>query len=188
MATEALPVPAPPRASLFEIALVFARISTTSFGGAAVIMMRREMIAQRKWFTEKEFLEIYALAQICPGGLPMSVAVICGKRLAGVPGALVGLVAQTVPGFFVLVGLALLTFDPHMALLRAALRGAAAAAVGSMLANAIQMNWPYRSKPADLAIIVAVALSVAFFHLGLWYVFALFVPLSLAFVRILKEA
>jgi chromate transporter len=176
------------QASLLEIALVFGRISSTAFGGAAIVMMRREMIAKRHWFTEREFLEIYAVAQICPGGLPASISVVCGKRLAGVPGAVVGLLAATVPGFFVLVGLALLSFEPHMALLRSALRGAAAAAVGSLLANAIQMNWPYRTKPLDMALVVMVGLSVAFYHLSLWYVFLIFLPLSIALVRLRKEA
>lgn len=188
MAAEVVPVvETRARARLLDLALIFARISSTAFGGAAVVMMRRELIARRGWLTEREFLEIYAVAQICPGGLPISLAVLCGKRLAGIPGFFVALVAETVPGFVVLVVLALLSFDPHMALLRAALRGAAAAAVGSLLANAIQMNWPYRRKVVDLALVVTVALSVALFHLSLWWVFCVFLPLSIFIVRMRGE-
>ncbi len=177
----------PARASLLDIAIVFGRISATAFGGAAMIMLRRE-IRQREWFTDKEFLEIYALAQVCPGGLPVSVACIAGKRLAGTPGFIVALIAETVPGFFVLMALAMLSLDPHMSLLRAALRGAAAAALGSLFANAIQLNWPYRSKFVDLAIIVGVAIAVIHFHFTLLLVFAAFLPLSIASVVYRKEA
>lgn len=172
---------------LWQIAWVFGRISSTAFGGAALVMMRREMIRDRQWFTEREFLEIYALAQVCPGGLPVSIACLCGKRLAGMPGFVVALLAATVPGFFVLMALAVLSLDPHMSLLRAGLKGAAAAAVGSLFANAIQLNWPYRSKWVDLSLIVAVAVSVAVFHLSLLYVFAIFLPISIVFVRWRKE-
>src|SRR5579875_3010024 len=127
----------PAQATLWDIALVFARISLTAFGGSAIVMMRREFTVRRRWLTEREFLDIYALAQVCPGGLPTSIAVLCGKRLAGVPGF-----------FVVLMVLMLLSFDPRMEVLRAALRGAAAAALGSLVANALQMSYPYRTKVA----------------------------------------
>lgn len=175
------------RASLLDIAMVFGRISATAFGGAAIIMLRRE-IRQRGWFSDREFLEIYALAQVCPGGLPVSIACIAGKRLAGTPGFIVALIAETVPGFLVLMALAMLSLDPHMSLLRAALRGAAAAALGSLFANAVQLNWPYRSKFLDLAIIVLVAISVIRLHFTLLLVFAVFLPVSIAFVVYRKEA
>ena len=177
-----------PRASLLDIAIVFGRISSTAFGGAALVMMRREMIRDRGWFTEREFLEIYALAQVCPGGLPVSIACLCGKRLAGTAGFVVALLAATVPGFFVLMALAVLSFDPHMSLLRAALKGAAAAAVGSLFANAVQMNWPYRRKVVDLGLVALVAISVAAYHLSLALVFAVFLPISIGLVRVRKEA
>jgi chromate transporter len=187
MAVDAVPVQPRARASLLDIAIVFGRISATAFGGAAMVMLRREIRA-RGWFTDREFLEIYALAQVCPGGLPVSVACIAGKRLAGTPGFIVALIAETVPGFFVLMALAILSLDPHMSLLRAALRGAAAAALGSLLANALQLNWPYRSKFFDLAVVIAVALTVIRFHFTLPLVFAVFLPISIASVVLRKEA
>jgi len=83
--------------------------------------------------------------------------------------------------------LAVLSLDPHMGILRAALRGAAAAAVGSMLANAIQMTWPYRTRLADLTVVVLVAAVVITFHLSLWYVFLIFLPLTFALLRMARE-
>jgi|SRR5579875_338742 chromate transporter len=178
----------PAQATLWDIALVFARISLTAFGGSAIVMMRREFTVRRRWLTEREFLDIYALAQVCPGGLPISIAVLCGKRLAGVPGFFVALVAETVPGFVVLMVLMLLSFDPRMEVLRAALRGAAAAALGSLVANALQMSYPYRTKVADLLLMAVVALSVTLLHFALWTVFLVFLPISIALVRLLKES
>jgi chromate transporter len=187
MSTEAAALPQPrERVRLREIAIVFGRISATAFGGAAIAMLRRE-IRERGWFTDREFLDIYTLAQVCPGGLPVSIACIAGKQLAGTPGFIVALLATTVPGFFVLMALAALSLDPHMSLLRAALRGAAAAALGTLFANAIQMNWPFRTKLFDLAIIVAVAFCVIRFQFTLALVFLLFLPLSIAGVVLRKE-
>jgi chromate transporter len=174
-------------ATLLDIALIFGVISATAFGGSSIVMMRRELILRRKWISEREFLEIYTLAQVCPGGLPISIAVLCGKRLAGIPGFFVALVAETVPGFVVLMSLALLSFDPHMTVLRAGLRGAAAAALGGLVANAIQMSYPFRTKIVDLTLMALVALSVTLLHFALWSVFLVFLPISIALVRLLKE-
>lgn len=182
-----LPATAARGVTLAEIAGLFTRISLTAFGASALVLMRQELTVRKKWLTEREFMEIYALAQVCPGGMPISIAVLCGKRLAGTPGFFVALVAETVPGFTVLMCLALLSFDPHMTLLRSGLRGAAAAALGSMVANALQMSYPYRKKIADLALIVAVALAVTRFQLSLWTVFLVFLPISIALVRMLGE-
>lgn len=149
-------------------------------------MMRRETV-ERGWLTEREFLEIYALAQVCPGGIPITIAILTGKRLAGIPGFFTALVAETLPGFVVLLTLAVLSLDPHMSVLRAGLRGAAAAAVGAMLANTLQMTWPYRARVAHLAIVAAVAASVMLFHLTLWYVFALFLPVTFVLLRLARD-
>lgn len=171
------------RASLLDLAIVFGRISATAFGGSSIPMMRRAVVHERQWLTEHEFLEIYSLAQVCPGGVPITIAVLVGKRLAGVPGFFVSLVAETLPGFVVLLILATLSLDPHMTVLRAALRGASAAALGAMVANTIQMTWPFRTKLADAILIVLVAAAVIVFHLTLWYVLLLFLPLAFFLLR-----
>jgi chromate transporter len=176
-----------PRASLLDLAFVFGRVSATAFGGSSIPMMRRAVVEERKWFTEREFLEIYALAQVCPGGIPITIAILCGKRLAGVPGFFVALVAETLPGFLVLMVLAVLSLDPHATVLRAALRGASAAALGAMVANAIQMSWPFRTKPVDVVLMALVATAVIVFHFTLWYVFLLFLPLAFALLRLSRE-
>ena len=174
------------RASLLDLSIVFGRISATAFGGSSIPMMRRALVHERKWLTEHDFLEIYSLAQVCPGGVPITIAIIVGKRLAGVPGFFVALIAETLPGFVVLLILAILSLDPHMTVLRAALRGASAAALGAMVANAIQMSWPFRAKPVDVVLVVLVAAAVIVFHFTLWYVFLLFLPLAFILLRAVR--
>ena len=170
------------RASLLEIAFVFGRIASTAFGGASVPMMRREAV-RRGWLTDAEFLEILSIAQISPGGIPISIATLIGRRLAGTAGFWVGFLAQTVPGFIALMILALFALDPHMTTLRAALRGCAAAAVGLMLTQAIEMTLPWRRSVVHVALIAAVALAVLFAHLPLWGTLAIFLPIALVALR-----
>lgn len=170
------------KASLLEIGYVFGRIASTAFGGASIPMMRREVV-RRGWLTEPEFLEIYSIAQISPGGIPISLATLIGRRLAGTPGFWIGFLAQTVPGFIALMLLAIFALDPRMTVVRAALRGCAAAAVGLMLTQAIEMTLPWRRSAVRIVLIAAVATSVYFGHLPLWATLGIFLPIALIALR-----
>jgi chromate transport protein ChrA len=81
--------------------MLFAVISTTAFGGAAIAMMRRDLVNKTGWLTEREFIDIYSIAQVSPGAIPVSIAVLVGRRLGGAAGFWLCLIAETVPGFLV---------------------------------------------------------------------------------------
>lgn len=172
--------------TLLRLFTSFAVISATAFGGAGIPMMRREFVTRRGWLTEREFLDIYAIAQVSPGAIPVTLAVLIGRRLGGTAGFWVCLVAETVPGFLVLMLIAVLSMDPHMSMLRSALKGCAAAAVGMMLGNALELTWPYRTKAVDLAIMVAVGVAVLAFHASLAVMFLIFIPVSIFAQRLVK--
>jgi flagellar biosynthesis protein FliQ len=76
--------------------------------------------------------------------------------------------------------------NPHMAILRSALKGCAAAAAGMMLGNALELSWPYRTKFVDAALVVGVGIAVLAFHTSLALMFLIFIPLSLALQRAVK--
>jgi chromate transporter len=169
--------------SPWRLAVVFGRISSTAFGGGQIPAIRREVVRRNAWLDEAEFLELLGVAQIAPGPNPVNMAVLIGGRLAGPFGALVALVACTLPGFLILLAIAAVALDPRMTFLRAGLRGCAAAAVGLTLANAIEMTLPYRTRVAELVFVVAAAAAVLVLHLSLELTLLVLVPLSIALVR-----
>ncbi len=181
MSTLAQPPLAQPRSdvTLWRLFTAFALISSTGFGSSGIPMMRREFVSKRGWLTDREFLDIYAIAQVSPGAIPVSLAVLIGRRLAGTAGFWVCLVAETVPGFLAVLIIALLSMNPHMSIVRSALKGCAAAAVGMMIGNALELCWPYRTKIVDLTIMVAVGVAVLVFHTSLALMFLIFIPLSI---------
>jgi chromate transporter len=187
MASPAITQPQPHGdVTILRLFLSFAVISTTAFGGAGIPMMRREFVTRRGWLTEREFLDTYAIAQVSPGAIPVSLAVLIGRRLGGAPGALACLIAETVPGFLVLMVIAVLSMDPHMSMLRSALKGCAAAAVGMMIGNALELSWPYRTKAVDMALMVAVFVAVLVFHASLAVMFLIFIPASIVAQRLVR--
>jgi chromate transporter len=82
----ALPEPASPHhGALVEVAVVFLRLGCTAFGGPAahVAMMRREMVEQRHWVTDQEFLDLFGAANLIPGPSSTELAILLGYRRGG---------------------------------------------------------------------------------------------------------
>ena len=173
----------PARPSLLAIAAVFGRISTTSFGGGQSAAIRREVVRARGWLDEADYLELLSIAQILPGANPVNVAVMVGARLRGMPGAAAALCAAVLPGFAILMAIAMVALDVHSAALTGALRACAAVAVGLTCANAIELTLPRRKSVADLVLIAAVAAFVLVLHASLALTLAVFVPIALVATR-----
>jgi chromate transporter len=96
----------PPTATLLEIFWLFTRMSSLSFGGGLTAWIYREVVDQRKWLTQAEFLSALTLAQILPGINTANLAIYTGQRLRGVAGATVALIGMVIVPFFAVLGLA----------------------------------------------------------------------------------
>lgn len=170
------------RVTLWEITLSLARITSTQVGGGAGLAIRRELVRNRKWFTEPEYLEILSLAQLAPGPQMCNVAIITGLRLRGSVGALVAWTATTIPALALLLIIAVVILrGADLPVVAHALRGCAAGAVGLSLANAIELTAPLRTKIRSL-LFVAVAAAAGVSHIPLAVTLAILIPC--AFVAI----
>lgn len=166
--------------SPLALALVFGVLSITTYGGAQSAAIQRAVVRQRGWLSEEEFLTFRALAQLSPGGNSPNLAVLLGRRLAGLPGAVAAFVGATLPGTVIILALGMLSLDPHLPLVRGALRGCAAAAVGVSLAAAIELSVPYRRRAFSLAIVVGTVVATVAFRVPLLLTCAIGFPLSVA--------
>lgn len=163
--------------------MTFGRVSATAFGGGQMGAIRREVVRQRRWLGDDEYLELLALAQLLPGANPVNVAVLVGSRLRGVAGGATALAAAVLPGFAILMVIAALALNAHLPAMNGALRACAAVAVGVTLANAIEMTLPRRRSAVDLVLVAAVAAFVLVLHASLALTLAVFVPVALLVTR-----
>ncbi len=121
----------PHKPTLAAYALLIARIGLTSFGGGVSGWMMRLVVRERGWMTEAEFLSGLALCQVFPGVNVLNLSIWLGYRLHGGAGAVVGALAMLLPSGLVLLGLATVFAGlSDQPVVRAALNGVAAAAVG----------------------------------------------------------
>lgn len=92
---------------LFEITRVFFRIGCLSFGGPAaqIALMHRELVDQRKWVDEKEYLSALSFCMLLPGPEAMQLATWMGWRQHGVAGGLIAGGLFVLPGALVVLAL-----------------------------------------------------------------------------------
>ncbi len=84
---------------LLKLFLSTLYLSAFTFGGGYVIvtLMKSKFVDQYKWLTEKEMLNITAIAQSAPGAIAVNAAIVVGFRLAGLLGVLVAVIGTVIP-------------------------------------------------------------------------------------------
>ena len=83
---------------LLGLVLVFAPLSLFSFGGGQAIIadMQHQVVDVQHWMTDRQFSELFAIAQAAPGPNVVIVTLI-GQQAGGVLGGLIATVAMCAP-------------------------------------------------------------------------------------------
>jgi len=79
------------RAPLGELARLFLKLGTISFGGPAahIAMMEHEIVRRRAWLTREDFLDLVGAVNLIPGPNSTEMAIHVGRERAGWRGLLV---------------------------------------------------------------------------------------------------
>jgi chromate transporter len=96
------------RSPLREIALLFAKLGVTAFGGPAahVAMMESEVVRRRRWLSREEFLDYLGASQLIPGPNSTELAMHVGFARGGWRGLVVAGVCFIVPAATIVLILA----------------------------------------------------------------------------------
>ena len=97
----------PTKVSLVQFVGYFLRLGTVGFGGPIALAghMQQDLVDDRGWVREEDYLEGLALAQLAPGPLAAQLAIYLGYIRAGVLGATAVGVAFVLPSFLVVLAL-----------------------------------------------------------------------------------
>ena len=93
---------------LIELFLAFARIGGLTFGGgyAMLPMLQREVVENKKWATEAELMDYYAVGQCIPGVIAVNTAVFVGNKVRGLLGAIAASLGVISPSIAIIVAIA----------------------------------------------------------------------------------
>ena len=87
-----------------QLFTAFFKIGLFSFGGGMSMlpMLQRELVESKKWLTEEEILNYFAIGQCTPGIIAVNVATFCGYKRAGLSGAIVSTIGIVCPSWIVI--------------------------------------------------------------------------------------
>ena len=88
---------------LKEVALLFLKLGTVSFGGPAahIAMMKEEIVKKRQWIDEQHFLDLIGATNLIPGPNSTEMAIHIGHERAGWKGLIVAGLCFIVPAVMI---------------------------------------------------------------------------------------
>jgi chromate transporter len=107
MAATALQTDEQAPVSLAQFALYFLKLGCIGFGGpiALVGYMQKDLVEERKWITQEDYLKGLAFSQLAPGPLAAQLGMYLGFVRAGFTGATIVAVAFILPSFVMVLAI-----------------------------------------------------------------------------------
>lgn len=132
-------VPTPQPRSHADLFISFTVLALQGFGGVLAVV-QRELVEKKRWMTQEEFIEEWAVAQIMPGPNVVNLALMIGARYFGLTGAMAALAGMLTLPLLVVLALALVYAEfAGNSQVAGALRGMGAVAAGLVTATGLKL-------------------------------------------------
>ena len=138
---------------LVDLFLTFSRIGVCTFGGgyAMLPILQRELVESKKWATEEELADYYAVGQCTPGIIAVNTATFVGRSQAGIAGGVIATLGLVFPSLVIIMLIAaFLQNFMHLEFVVHAFNGVRAGVVALILSSVIKLfknavlDWPTR--------------------------------------------
>jgi chromate transporter len=178
---------APVRATPLDLFIAFASIAIVGFGGV-MPWVRWLLVEKRKWVTEDEFLNLFALSNFLPGGNVVNIAILIGSRLAGLPGSIMALAGLVAPPAVIVcaIGGVYRTFN-YVPAVQSMIQAVAASAAGLIVAMGLRMVFPLRKSPRALIFVALVLIASVIMRIPLIWMICIILPASVAAAHWIKR-
>jgi chromate transporter len=150
----------------------FLHLGVTAYGGLAMVEpIRRRVVQENGWLSQKEFMDGLALCQLVPGATVVQLATYIGYRLRRTAGALMAAAAFILPAFFLMLGLSYLYFTyGQITWVKSVSRGLNAVVIALLLQAFWHLKENVRRSWLDLGIAV-ITLGALWFGINYLLVF-----------------
>lgn len=93
---------------LLSLFLTFAKIGVMTFGGGLTMLplLTKEIVEKRKWASEEQLLDYYAVGQCTPGIIAVNTATFIGYSQAGIAGGIFATVGMVTPSVLIIIAVA----------------------------------------------------------------------------------
>ncbi len=179
--------PAPARLGLGALFMGFFSVGVCGFGGV-LPWARRSIVEQRGWLSPSEFNDLMALCQFLPGPNVINMSVAIGSRFGGIPGVIACFLGLMAAPMAIIIGLGIIygqfADDP---VVRRAFAALAAAAAGLVLATALKIAAPLRTRKLDMAVAALSFVAIAVLRLPLLSTMLVLAPLACLLVGLTRR-
>ena len=154
---------------LFGLFGAFAVVGVTTFGGGYAMLpaLQREVVEKRRWATEEEVMDWYAIGQCTPGVIAVNTATFVGQKQAGIWGGIFATLGVVFPSLVIIMIIAAFIQNfAHLPAVQNAFAGIRVC-VCVLIFNAVVKLWKKSviDKPT-LAVFLVVFAGSAFFNLS----------------------
>ncbi|MBP1920731.1 chromate transporter [Youngiibacter multivorans] len=90
---------------LLEMFISFFKIGAFTIGGgyAMLPLIQKEVVENKKWIGEEDFLDMVAISQSAPGPIAVNISVFVGNKIKGIKGMAATVLGATLPSFLIII-------------------------------------------------------------------------------------
>lgn len=141
--------------SLMELFLSFNSLTMQGFGGVLPVV-QRDLVERRRWLTQEEFVEDWAVVQIFPGANVVKLAIMLGTRYFGWRGAVTALAGMLVTPMILVLLLAMVySHFAHYPQVVGVIRGMGAVAAALIIGSGMRLFATLKFNPLGLRVCMA---------------------------------
>lgn len=173
---------------LLDIFFTFFKIGSFTIGGgyAMLPVIQREVVDNKKWLGDEEFLDSIAVTNSLPGPLAINCATFIGYKKAGFAGAISAALGAVMPSFLIILLIALffgtIQENPTVEYVFAGIRPAVVALIAYALVKLV------KSMGVNLAnILISLAVLLAILLLNFHPIVAILICGAVGFFFFRKE-
>ncbi len=128
---------------LLELFWTFFKIGSITIGGGYVMlpMIQKEIVQTKKWASDEEVIDYYAIGQSTPGIIAVNTATFIGYKLKKIPGAVAATLGMVCPSLIIILTIAI-AFEhfEEIALVQSAFRGIRIAVIAVLIHAVYKMG------------------------------------------------
>lgn len=89
---------------LLDLFFTFAKVGSLTFGGgyAMLPILQKEIVDNKKWATEEELVDYYAIGQCTPGVIAINTATFIGYKTNGLLGGIISTLGLIFPSLIII--------------------------------------------------------------------------------------
>ena len=125
-------------------------------------ILQREVVEKKKWATEDQLADYYAVGQCTPGVIAVNTATFVGSSQGGIPGGVIATLGVVFPSILIILAIAaFLSNFMHLEAVSHAFNGVRAGVVALILVSVIKLfkgavkDWPTRIIYALVLVLAA---------------------------------